>query len=454
MVIAAADDPVEISDYLWEGFSGDLAFEVGANVGRSIPRMKSKFQRVIAFEPNPDTYEIASKVPGADVRPIAISDHDGEVELILSTDQMMSEGHEAYNRPNPDDRPDDSDRRTVPCLTLDTIAAREGFPNFINVDTEGHELAVLHGAAGMIKKSSPSWLIEFHSKQLHDDCVSYLENAGYTVETIRHPHYPKESVNWFEHGWLRAHLTSVEAAHQVPERKMLTRPAPTDPQEIEQLLWNSFSGDLAFDVGANAGQSLWFMTGKFMQVVAFEPAHESFRPLKRNWGENEGINLRNMAISDHEGTIVTSLRETALQRGDLVAAGMPYKKYIDGITSGSESLPWGPEIGTREVPCQTLDNLSGIIENEGEIFGVPDFVKIDTEGHEVQILAGASNLLKKAVTSWLIEFYLDANFVEIYDMLVAAGYRAELIRHPHYQPQSKLWRNHGWIRAMAPQEKG
>ncbi len=452
----ASDDPIEIVEYLWRGFSGGLAFEVGANVGRSISRMQSKFGRVIAFEPYQDSYEVAIKVPGADVRPIAISDHDGAVELIFSSDQLMSEEHEAYNRPNLDDRADDSDRRTISCRSLDSIAAEEGFPDFINVDTEGHELAVLRGAAGIMKKSSPSWLIEFHSEDLHDACVALLEDAGYTVETVRHPHYAEKSVSWFQHGWLKALPPGAQfvAAGNQQTSKALSRPAPTDPQEIADLLWKTFSGDLAFDVGANAGQSLWYITGKFKQVVAFEPARESFRPLMRDWGENERVNLRNIAVADHEGTITTSLRETNFQTtSGLVAEGLPYKRYTQGISSGAESLPWGPEIGLREVPCQTLDALSGLTESTSEFFSVPDFVKVDTSGYEAKVLAGASHLLEKGVTSWLIEFYLDANFVDCYDMLATAGYRAEVVRHPYYQPGSKLWRNHGWIRAMAPKAK-
>lgn len=205
MVVPAAADPSEVQDHLWEGFHGKLAFEVGANCGHSLPLMMSLFTQVVAFEPFPGSYEEARQVPYADVRNIAISDHDGELDLIFHGDQLLSEGHEAFHRPNLDERLMPTDIRTVPCRTLDGIADAEGHPDFVNVDTEGHELAILHGAARLLTSDKPpSWLIEFHSEKLHDACVSCLEEAGYEVETVRHPHYPEKSVNWFQHGWLRA----------------------------------------------------------------------------------------------------------------------------------------------------------------------------------------------------------------------------------------------------------
>ena len=203
--IPAADDPVEISHYLWAGASGGLAFEVGANCGRSLPLMMSRFTRVVAFEPYPAACEIARQVPGADVRCMAVSDYDGDATFRLHRDQFMSAGHEAYQRPDPADRVTEWEAVTAPCTTLDTVAAQEGVPGFINVDVEGHELEVLHGATGIIHgEHAPAWLIEFHSEVLHDACVTCLEKAGYAVETVRHPHYAPGSVSYVQHGWLRA----------------------------------------------------------------------------------------------------------------------------------------------------------------------------------------------------------------------------------------------------------
>lgn len=205
MVIPAADDPREVMETLWSGFKGELAFEVGANIGRSLPRMQAVFTTVVGFEPYPATWEIASQmVPGVDVWPLAISDHNGFVNLIPVADQLQSDTHEAYHRANPAERQQVGATLTVPCRTLDSLTQRRQ-PDFINMDVEGHELAVLQGAKRLLAEHPPAWLIEFHSRALYDSCVAWLEGFGYEVDTVRHPHYPVGSVNYYEHGWLRAH---------------------------------------------------------------------------------------------------------------------------------------------------------------------------------------------------------------------------------------------------------
>jgi len=134
------------------------------------------------------------------VRQVAISDHAGKVTLFLSGAQLTSPGHEVWER----DDIAGAEQVAVPCLTLDEIAAAEGLPDLVKVDTEGHEAAVLRGAAGVLAAGRASWLTEFHSAGLRQECAAILEAAGYSVETVRHPHYPEGSRLWHQHGWLRA----------------------------------------------------------------------------------------------------------------------------------------------------------------------------------------------------------------------------------------------------------
>ena len=197
----AASDPPEITGYLWSGYApGKLAFEVGANHGQSLPRMMGRYERVVAFEPYPPSFELAARVPGSDVRQVAVSDHDGEISLTVVRDQLVSPQHESWERMGLADY----EKITVPCVTLDTVIADEGVPDFINMDVEGHELDVLHGAVKLLETGHPAWLIEFHSKDQQEGCTDILVNAGYHVEIVRHPHYPPGSQFWYQHGWLKA----------------------------------------------------------------------------------------------------------------------------------------------------------------------------------------------------------------------------------------------------------
>jgi FkbM family methyltransferase len=197
----AADDPAEIRDYLWAGYpEGKLAFEVGANHGQSIPKMTGRYERVIGFEPYPANHRIASMIPGADVRMAAVSSTDGFVTLTVVNDQLVSPAHESWERLHLAAE----EVITVPCVTLDTVMADEGVPDFVNMDVEGHELDVLHGAPQLIATKRPRWLIEFHSHDQKDGCAKLLDDAGYDVEIVRHPHYAPGSAYWDEHGWLKA----------------------------------------------------------------------------------------------------------------------------------------------------------------------------------------------------------------------------------------------------------
>lgn len=196
--VVADADPAEIVPYLWEGTGGLLAFEVGANHGQSIPMMQSRFVRVVAFEPSELAYRAACEIPGAEVRNVALSDHSGEVQLALLDGQIRSSGHHAW-----EPRQGDLTPLTVPCITLDEAAAAEGMPDFVNMDIEGSEADALRGASSLLE-AGVSWLIEFHSQDSYDQCLAILKDAGYSPETVRHPHYPRGSDLWYHHGWIKA----------------------------------------------------------------------------------------------------------------------------------------------------------------------------------------------------------------------------------------------------------
>jgi FkbM family methyltransferase len=175
--------------------------------------MAERFTRVVAFEPAAESWEVLYRdydfAPGVTLVNAALSDVSGEIQLWetpgnLAQGQLISPGHHAFTRecqPEP---------RTVPCLTLDEAAEAHGVPDFVKIDTEGHELRILQGAAGVLASGAASWLIEFHSPVMHDGCEGLLLQAGCTVETVRHPHYPASTEDWYNHGWLRAHRKRKE----------------------------------------------------------------------------------------------------------------------------------------------------------------------------------------------------------------------------------------------------
>lgn len=198
-------DPPEIQAQLWREFTGTVGWDVGANCGHTIGIMRQRFDKVVAFEPADECIPFLQGA-GATVVQLAVSDVDGHINLLelpdkIDTGQLVSDGITGMEWSS-----DDPNRtlRQVPARRLDTLLDEMEQPDFIKVDVEGHELRVLHGAARMLSDIRPAWLIEFHSSDLAHECSRILVEHDYTVMTVRHPHYAKNSDLYFQHGWLRA----------------------------------------------------------------------------------------------------------------------------------------------------------------------------------------------------------------------------------------------------------
>lgn len=216
--------------------------------------------------------------------------------------------------------------------------------------------------------------------------------------------------------------------------------APADPPEMHEREWAGFGGAIGWDIGANMGQSVKIMLDLFGNVRAFEPARESCVHLWAYYRENPRVVVHYAAVSDHVGTVTLAERGSPIQTGQLVTQGMLYF----GEYRGPNTAVWGDQVGLREVPCTTLDAVAAE-------FGMPDFIKVDTEGHEHLVLKGAPEVLASPEhPAWLIEFHDREKYDGCIALLDSAGYKPETIRHPHYTdtgPESMYWQ-HGWIRAL------
>lgn len=207
----AVTDPPEIERILWDGVTGHLGWDVGANCGQSYDEMGERFEEVLAFEPalecQPWLDDLAENNPRFRWLPLAISDTDTHVELVelpdkITTGQLVTAGTVGMEW-NPDT--DDAVIRMVQARTIDSLIA-EGLPapDFVKIDVEGHELKVLYGARKLLGVKRPELLIEFHAPLLHRSIQDMLHAYDYDVQTIRHPHYRPGSLMWLQHGWVRA----------------------------------------------------------------------------------------------------------------------------------------------------------------------------------------------------------------------------------------------------------
>lgn len=233
----APGDPVEIQQVLF-GFSGEVAWDVGGNWGDVAERLAYSFKRVISFEPAEESYRIlfetAANTRGLEAIEMAISDHDGEVLLDVQENSIRSG---QLTTASPGDTPDSLsestwgrvlERRSVPCSRLDSLDAWYGVPDFIKIDVEGHEVAVIEGGLKLLKAAKPRLFIEIHNAVLGTRIEKLLRPIyGKHVRTVRHPHYPEGSWGRDNHYYMIADLSWTEPAQPTPPAKSTPRKGPT-----------------------------------------------------------------------------------------------------------------------------------------------------------------------------------------------------------------------------------
>ncbi len=139
---------------------------------------------------------------------------------------------------------------------------------------------------------------------------------------------------------------------------------------------------IIFDIGANIGSMAlnFARMAPGGKVYAFEPTYYAFEKLKRNISLNPELAKRIRAVqlfvSDRSGPVHN------------IEAYSSWK--IDGSAQKPHPLHGGMIRNAAGVAAVTLDDFC--IENQ---ISRVDLIKIDTDGHELQVLTGARKTLGK-----------------------------------------------------------
>jgi FkbM family methyltransferase len=121
-------------------------------------------------------------------------------------------------------------------------------------------------------------------------------------------------------------------------------------------------GGLALDIGANIGFMSMAMLAAGVPVQAFEPQPALFDLLRENTSSWNNVICSRVALSDLNGV-----------------STMPRIRYGEKGNYGSLALGQRSELGVITVNCMTIDTLA--LSRVG-------FIKIDVEGHEMNVLRG------------------------------------------------------------------
>jgi FkbM family methyltransferase len=172
---------------------GERCVDVGANVGVHsvrLARLVGADGEVIAIEPDPDVAVRTNRniaLNGlANVRVInaAASEQPGSMQLYRPSPWDTNRArasllHHPYLT---------GVKTMVPVVTVDDVCAGRAV-SLIKIDVEGHEAAVVRGAAGTIARYAPAVVFEY-APQLLEDAVAqtpfgWLADSGYLMFRIR-----------------------------------------------------------------------------------------------------------------------------------------------------------------------------------------------------------------------------------------------------------------------------
>jgi FkbM family methyltransferase len=135
----------------------------------------------------------------------------------------------------------------------------------------------------------------------------------------------------------------------------------------------SANNKLIFDIGANTGYKTAIFRRLAKRVVCFEPSPNAVKTLKNRFAYSN-VTILPIALSDKKSFAqlhVVAGRET------LNSINSKQLKKVIQIAAKGRS------INSISVPTETLDNMI-------EILGTPQYIKIDVEGNEKEVISGLS----------------------------------------------------------------
>jgi FkbM family methyltransferase len=200
-------DPYHDMRRLTGGTARPVVFDVGANVGQSIERIRTYFEHptIHAFEPGPDTFEQLRRategVPDLVLNNVAFGRQAGIAEFVVNSESVLSSLLDA----GPDIWGTVKGKIPVTVATLDEYCASNNVERIdvLKLDTQGFEMEVLKGGENMLRQGRIAAIfMEVTFSEMYknlpslDEIYRFMTERGYYLVAFYDFHYKNNRLGW------------------------------------------------------------------------------------------------------------------------------------------------------------------------------------------------------------------------------------------------------------------
>ena len=145
---------------------------------------------------------------------------------------------------------------------------------------------------------------------------------------------------------------------------------------------------MLLDAGANEGEYTQVVADAGYRVFSFEPFPEAYRKLAARFAGHRNVTTFNFALGATEATLpfYVATESGKEQRGDASLYNTLRPHFVRENVTFEKQL---------EVPVRTLHSLI----SSGEVPAKIDFLKIDTEGYDLEVITGLGPIRPAVVQS-------------------------------------------------------
>lgn len=162
--------------------TGDLCFDVGANIGNRTEIFLQLGAKVVAVEPQESCAAILENKFGAKIHleKTGLGAEKGEMEMFIADESTISTLSSEFIEKTKNNKFKNNSWNSkviIPITTLDDLVLKYGLPAFCKIDVEGFEAEVLKGLSTPIPKLS----FEYNVPELSGNiqfCLAYLNNLS------------------------------------------------------------------------------------------------------------------------------------------------------------------------------------------------------------------------------------------------------------------------------------